>query len=805
MNNIRPVTLNNWQFVMKPNSEVSAGNVCFKSAGEIPSAGLEIFPASVPGNFELDLAKAGKLPEDLFRGTNILKVQDLECMHLWYFTEFSLTEDSIEAAAENDIYLRFGGIDTAAEIYLDGELLGTSENMFVPKEFKLSDAFIRAGSGRRHSLVVHIIPAMIYARNFELPAKCWGIKYGFDSLAVRKAPAMYGWDIMPRAVSAGLWKPVTLEFRPKERILSYYLTTTGIWEGGAELLLKARVKTDRDNVRELRLTVHGEYKDEKGAVRSVFDASDGLFSVNYAFSVIVPDPKLWWPAGYGEPCLYDVTLTLSDRSGVLDTVTFRHGIRVIELERTSAAGKDGKFRFLVNGKPVFVLGSNWVPTDTFPSRIDDYTLRGLELVREIGCNMIRCWGGSPYPSDVLYDWCDSHGVMVWQDFAMACGLYPDDERMQKLLREEAIWVVKALRGHASLALWSGDNENDIFASFRGVNVYGRLTHKIDPNRNKLTREIIADAVDRYDGMRPYIPSSPYLDEEIFRTGALPSEDHLWGPRDYFKGEYYSTTVCHFASETGYHGCPSPASLRRFISESSIENFGDTVRCDDPEWLVHSASMEPVFDGAAFSYRVPLMSRQVERLFGNVPRDIETYALESQISQAEAMKYFIERFRIGKWYRSGIIWWNIIDGWPQISDAVVDWYGVKKLAFTYIKRSQQQLCLMCDEPETEGGPVTLCAANDFHTSKNISYMVDDCLTGEKVLYGTVSVPADSAARIGSFRAQAGHFYLLRWSGDERGINHFCGDIGAGVKLPAYRAFMQNAGLWDKLEGFGQNDN
>jgi len=800
MSNTKTIEIGGWQFVMKRNSEVTAGNISFRKSGEILPAGLEIFPASVPGNFELDLAKAGKLPEDLFQGTNILKVQDLESMHLWYFTEFCIDADAARAAEGQDVYLRFGGIDTAAEIFLDGELIGTSENMFVPKEFPLTPEFIGAGPEVKHSLVVHIIPAMIYARNFELPGKCWAMKYGFDSLVVRKAPAMYGWDIMPRAVSAGLWKPVTLEFRPKERISSYYLATTGIWEGGAELLLKARVKTDRDDVRELKMSIHGECKDEKGSIISGFDAETGLFSVNHAFSVNVTDPKLWWPAGYGDPCLYDVTLTLSDQSGVLDTVCFRHGIRVVELERTSAAGKDGKFQFKVNGKRIFVLGSNWVPTDTFPSRIDDYTLRGLELVREIGCNMIRCWGGSPYPSDVLYDWCDSHGVMVWQDFAMACGLYPDDERMQKLLREEAICVVKALRGHASLALWSGDNENDIFASFRGVNLYGKYVHKIDPNHNKLTREILSDITERYDGMRPYIPSSPYLDEEISRTGAMPSEDHLWGPRDFFKGPFYGSTVCHFASETGYHGCPSPASLRRFISENSIEDFGDTQRCDNPEWLVHSASMEPVFDGAAFSYRVPLMSRQVERLFGNVPRDIETYALESQISQAEAMKYFIERFRIGKWYRTGIIWWNIIDGWPQISDAVVDWYGVRKLAFTYIQRSQQQFCLMCDEPETEGGPVTLCAANDFHTSKTVSYMVDDCLTGEKVLYGTANVDADSTLRIGGFRAQAGHYYLLRWSGDVRGINHFCGDIGAGVKLPAYRAFMQNAGLWDKLEGF-----
>ena len=123
--------------------------------------------------------------------------------------------------------------------------------------------------------------------------------------------------------------------------------------------------------------------------------------------------------------------------------------------------------------------------------------------------------------------------------------------------------------------------------------------------------------------------------------------------------------------------------------------------------------------APFAYRVPLMTRQVEQLFGTASTDLETYALESQISQAEAMKFFIEHFRIGKWYRSGIIWWNIIDGWPQISDAVVDWYGVKKLAYEYIKRSQRMFCLMCDEPDSDGN-IALFSVNDYASPIEFEY-------------------------------------------------------------------------------------
>ncbi len=813
---IKDVLLNSgWQLAIAPNSRVGRDNLCFRKGADVLAAGIEVFPAAVPGNFELDLIRAGKLPEDIFAGTNILKLQDLECMHLWYFTEFETAD-----AGDSDVILSFGGIDTVSEIFIDGELLGKTENMLIPHEFPLEGAAAAPG---RHSLLVHIIPVSVYVRQFDLPAKSWGMKYTQDSLLVRKAPAMYGWDIMPRAVSGGLWRPVTLSYRTKTRIREKYLITANVWEDKAELYLKASVDTDADDLRDLTLTLRGTHKNAAGETDSVFEKSDTLFSVNHIMQAHVDNAVLWWPKNYGSPELYDVELILSrtprdvngerimNRPGteIIDVVRFRHGLRTVELERTSLAGPDGKFFFRINGKKIFVLGSNWVPTDTFPSRIDDYTLRGLALVNDIGCNMIRCWGGSPYPSAVLYDYCDENGIMVWQDFSMACGLYPDDERMMKLIREEAVSVVKAFRGHASLVLWSGDNENDIFCQWRGGAVNGRLINQIDPNHNKLTREAVAEEVERYDGFRPYIPSSPYMDEEVFATKKLPSEDHLWGPRDYFKGEYYyDQSVAHFASETGYHGCPSPASLRRFISGDSLPKRGDGTICTDPEWLVHSASME-TDPCAPFAYRVPLMTRQVERLFGSAPADVETYALESQISQAEAMKFFVEHFRIGKWYRSGIIWWNIIDGWPQISDAVVDWYGVKKLAYTYIKRSQQPFCLMCDEPG-EDGLVTLCAVSDLRHALNVSYSVSDALTGEKVLFGNTEVAPDSSERLARFKAAPGHFYLLKWNSEGgstdgapavKGINHFTGDIGAGVNLGAYKAFMQNSGLWEKLEGFG----
>ena len=817
----KQIRITGWKLTVCPNSRVVGEGYCFRTPSDVEKSGLEIIPASVPGNFELDLMNAGKLTRDIFFGTNILKLQDLECMHLWYFTEFEIEPESVRDG--QDVFLNFEGIDTVSEIYLDGALLGTTENMLIPHVFPLNK--VKSGI---HKLLVHIIPVSFYARRFDLQTKAWAMKYTQDSLLVRKAAAMYGWDIMPRAITGGLWRPVSIEYRSHERIRDYYLSTLHLSTEGAsntaELLLKLSVDTDFDDLRDLTVTVRGIHRDRDGKEDSSFGGSATIFSVNQVLSFRVDNAALWWPNRYGSPELYDVEITLSrtkyengerlfDVPGeTLDTVAFRHGIRTVELERTSLAGKDGRFFFRINGRKIFVLGTNWVPTDTFPSRIDDYTVRGLELAFNVGCNMIRCWGGSPYPGDVLYDYCDEHGIMVWQDFSMACGLYPDDERTMNLIREEGISVVKSLRNRASLVLWSGDNENDIFATFRGGSINGRPINRRDPNLNKLTREVLAEVTDRYDGFRPYIPSSPFIDEEVFRTAGLPAEDHLWGPRDYFKGDYYyKSSIAHFASETGYHGCPSPDSLKKFISKKSLGNRGDGRICTDPEWLVHSASME-TSPGAPFAYRVPLMTRQVEQLFGTAPDDIETYALESQISQAEAMKFFIEHFRIGKWYRSGIIWWNIIDGWPQISDAVVDWYGVKKLAYEYIKRSQRMFCLMCDEPDQDGN-IALFAANDYAFPVEFEYTLKDALNGEAVLSGKAVSSADSSEKITFIRENMPRYCVIEWRGtapqgesdsalELDGRNHFIRNLENRIDLDSYRKFMKFAGLSNSINGFSK---
>ena len=778
------VKIKNWQLAWVENKKVNEQNICLKTPADVQEMGFQTIQASVPGNFELDFMRKGLL-EDVYLGTNTLKTQELENLHLYYFTQFDYQKQS-----DKDAFLCFEGVDTVAEIYLDGEKLGFVENMFHAHRFNINHL-----SEGKHELLVHILPVAIYARQFDLPAMCFGMKYNHDSLQIRKSASMFGWDIMPRIVSGGLWKPVCVEYLPKARLLDPFSYTRWLDENGAWVETCFKVQTDEDFFKDYTVSLKGTCQD------SEFYKETNLFGANMRVGIDVKNPKLWWPKNYGEPNMYDMELTLYYKGVEVDKCTYRIGIRTVWLDRTSRQGEDGEFCFKVNDKKIFVLGTNWVPCDAFPSRHDEYTLRNLKLADEIGCNMIRCWGGNAYPSDVFYDYCDEHGIMVWQDFALACGHYPDDERLCKLVKQEVKEVAIALRNHPSLALWAGDNECDSFVVpyWQGGRQENQAPAMLNPNLNKLTRDIILKELRNHDATRTYLPSSPYIDEIVYQLG-LPAEDHRWGPRDYFKGEFYGSTNCHFASEIGYHGCPSPKSIEKFIPAENLPKSRIDEMNTDPAWLVHAAGMESGVENNPYAYRLPLMISQVDRIFTHVGQDLDTFARQSQISQGEAMKFFIELFRTVKWRKTGILWWNIADGWPQISDAVVDWYGCKKIAYSYIKRSQASLCIMCKEPNAQG-MLALTASNDTQEEKQVSFSVENVATGEIIKTGSFVIGANGICEVGQIPETEGAFYLIKWSdGKEENRNHFTCKIGDKWDYEKYAECMKKAGFYDEFEGF-----
>lgn len=692
-------------------------------------------PATVPGNVELDLFRAG-VEGDPFYAENIYDYRKYEFYRFVYERTFELPE-----IAGGRPILVFEGLNTYADVFVNGQKVGHADNMLVAQSFDVSGA-VKAGE---NAVRVVVFSAVNIAREMDYPVSVSGVEDSDEYARQRKPPHSFGWDIMPRFPSAGMWRSVYMQIEKPTRITQTYYATLRADEARAELLYKYRFATDAEALDgfQIRVTV-GDAVHSKTA-----------FFVSGEGTIAIENPRLWWPRGYGEQALYAVKMELLKDGAVVDERTERIGLRVIDIDHEMRPGDAGEFLIRVNGCPILAKGSNWVPLDAMHSRDAERYDRALALFYEAGCNIARCWGGNVYEDHRFYDLCDEYGILVWQDFTMACAIYPQDREFLEIMEDEATRVIRKLRNHPSILLWAGDNEVDEAYVWHG--------YKPVSNRyNAVTREALPRAVRLNDPFRLFLPSSPYIDGGVLRYDV--PEQHNWGARAYFKDDFYKHSNAHFISECGYHGCPAPESLAKFIPADKLWPYQNSA------WDTHNTDYMP--KGGRGYNRNQLMADQVNILFGFVPDNLEEFALLSQVVQAEAKKFFIERTRIKKWRRTGIIWWNMLDGWPQISDAVVDYYFVKKRAFSYIRRVQQPVCVMLDELVDWGHTVIL--GNDSRESADVTYTLTDADTGEVLLSGRAHSPANENVRLGAIRVFAGEqrLILIRWeiSGTQY-FNHY----------------------------------
>jgi beta-mannosidase len=758
---VQQIDLNGeWQLSYRPQQEKYVELHC------IDFNTMTTVPAHVPGNVELDLIQAGILPE-LAVGDNIYRLREYETCEWWYRRRFNAPAIPDRHTAE----LVFEGLDCLAEVWLNGTSIGAASNMLVPHRFDVTDT-LKSGE---NEIVVRIRSAVLEGREripapFESALPC-----GFESLAVRKAPHMYGWDIMPRVVTAGIWRDVYVQFLSPTRWRSVYWATTAVdtQRCSAVVFVDWDFITDEHAIDDwqvrLRLSRDGQ---------TVHESLHPVFHTHGRTWLHLQHVDLWWPRGYGEPVLYEATAELLDGKGnVLDTHRCRIGLRTAKLEYTEVTTPEepGEFVFVVNGVKVFAKGTNWVPLDAFHSRDLQHLKPTFDMLVNLNCNMVRCWGGNVYESDAFFDLCDEHGVMVWQDFAFACAIYPDE--IIPSARQEAEEVVQRLRNHPSLVLWCGNNEIDHTYFWTGMG--------IDPNTDKISRQVLAEVVRQLDPFRSYLPSSPYVGPEAMRRGGdanLTPEQHLWGPRDDFKGPYYTRLLAHFVSEIGYHGCPDRRSLEQMMEPEHLWPWQD-----NDQWLTHA--VRPLPRMTDYNYRIPLMAKQIAVLFDNVPDNLDDFILASQISQAEALKFFIERWRQRKWRTTGILWWNLRDGWPIISDAIVDYYFRKKLAYVYVQRVQTDVCAMLSE--AENGVHTLIVVNDTLNPVEGEVQVTDADSGNQLLRCAFTIEPNGKSVTGSIpQVRQPSLWLIRWSisGGGAFLNHYlAGD--RPFQLDQYRRWLK----------------
>ncbi len=752
------------------------------SPKDLENVNAQQIEAMVPGNVELDMLKAGLIADPMV-GSNVYSLRKYEGYQWCYTKKFK----SPEVKDEEQVQLFFGGIDCLAEIWLNGKHLGSTGNMLIEHTFDVTELLREDGE---NTLQVIIRSAVMEAQKYFLGTFSVGNFAANESTYIRKAPHMYGWDIMPRLVSAGLWRDVELRVINNAHIVNAHWMTSKIdlKNKTAQLFVDVQLAIPFER---LDKTFANITLKRKG--KSVYEGKVLITSHAFRHIINLDNVDFWWPRGYGEPALYDAEVKLvTEKGNELSENSCRIGVRTVQLDITDIndmPDNPGRFCFVVNGEPVFIKGTNWVPLDALHSRDASLLDDAVQLMVEANCNMVRCWGGNVYEDHRFFDLCDENGIMVWQDFAMGCTFYPQRDDFAKAIEEEAIAVVTKLRNHASLALWSGNNENDIALRWTLINF------NINPNNDVISRKVLPQVIYEMDPTRAFLPSSPYYSQAVYDRGSqddLLPENHLWGPRGYYKANYYTQAQARFVSEIGYHGCPNKSSLEKMFSKACVNPWLDgKVGVWNDEWMTKAVRVFP--HTPKQGGRNDLMTNQVKILFGSVPENLDDFIMASQSVQAEAMKYFVEMWRGDKPERSGIIWWNIRDGWPILSDAVADYYNSKKLAFYFLKNVQQDVCVLIND--AKDGRYPLVAVSDTRQPSNGSVEVMDVATGKLIYKGNFSIGANGRTLIASLSERDGQgIMLIKYKIDGRSYaNHYLYGKPP-FKLDEYKRLLKKTNIY-----------
>ncbi len=711
--------------------------------------------AAVPGNIELELEKNGFVPE-IQMGRNAEKLRPYE------FYEFLFEKDFEYSGDLQDPALVFEGVDCLAVYYLNGVKIGESENAFISHRFEVRDTLKK---GMNH-LSVHIASAVNRGSKLNMPvAPSTPFIFNSETIDFRKPAHSWGWDISLRAALGGIWRNVRLEETPVNAIEELFIDCSCADEESASLYIYSRIKTNAfEKYDRLYLKIKGVCQEHSWETKLT------LWSYHHRHPYTLKNPKLWMPRNYGEPNLYEITAELVTADGeVLANKKFNLGVRRIELKFNDIAtdSKKPEFQFFVNSVPVRLFGTNHVPASYLHSQdLSQYPLIA-EALTDMNCNMVRIWGGGVYEAEEFYDACDRNGVLVWHDFMLACAVYRQEEYFEKALAEEAAQIIKQLRQHPSIALWCGDNECDLTPAWMGI--------RTDPNLNTLTRKVLAKAVADYDFRRPYIASSPYISTSAFNKAAaegkdrmsLSPEQHLWYQETDYKEACYTDVKASFLSEFGRIGCPSAETLKTFIPQDSL------YPVDNEMWKFHACAPF-LSESNAFLERFRALIVGIDRYFGAIPDNLQDFVAASQIHQAEAMKFLFENYRIRK-KMTGLLWWNLKDAAPALSDAAIDFCGRKKLIYCYLKNSQQALLGVMTEND---GKIKFTFCNDSLKDAEINFKVRNGLTNEILFDGKCKVKANDVSDIlNENGSELPSLLLLEWQDQNgrKGVNHLFRDV------------------------------
>ena len=611
---------------------------------KLPKGVYKWNPAVVPGTIHTDLLNNGII-EDPFYADNELKLVWINGCNWIYRTVFDFYE------TDGAKRLVFEGLDTAAAINLNGDPLGFAGNMFLRHEFDVTGKLKK----KKNKLEIIFFSPVITAKSLEAKYGNLPVALNPERVYLRKAQYSFGWDWGPSFPTSGIWRDVYIEEIPSVVIDRLRFDTLDLSDKKAEVEVDFSLKGNVELIRIVKIRLqHGAVAIEK---ELVVDRPEKICS-----GMIVLNPSPWYPNGEGEQPLYKLRIELYQDNGKLICLEERKvGIRKLEL-RLEEGGKPA-FKFVINGKPVFARGFNWIPADSFLPRIEpDKYKTLLEMVKEANANMVRVWGGGVYEPDYFYELCDELGLMVWQDFMFACGAYPEYDQFLESVRKEIVDNVCRIQYHPSLAIWCGNNENEWIwyqstktspVHLPGYNIYHR---------------VIPEILGGIDPNRPYWPSSPFGNDDDPNSQGT-GNNHQWNIWSrWIDYNEVSKDNSLFVTEFGLQGPANISTLNSVIPKKNRKTF-------DPVFEHHNKQIEGTERIFRFmASHLPVKSEWMD------------FNYLGQLNQALGLKKCIEHWRANMPLTSGTIIWQLNDCWPVTSWAVVDSNLIPKMAYYFTKNA-----------------------------------------------------------------------------------------------------------------------
>lgn len=659
-----------------PLEQSLSGNWTFAESGS-----KDFYPASVPGTIHTDLIHNNLIPNP-FDKCNEKDVQWIARKTWVYKTHFDVSSSLLKA---QNLALVFEGLDTYADVRLNGHQILHTNNMFRSWEV-VAKEFIQE---KNNLLEIIFYPALDHyeadsaANSVYLPGGKW--------IYSRKAAYHFGWDWGPTLITAGIWKPVKLVGWNNLRATDWHFTTSDLTEKQARIGLNVSLESSRKQKAKISIN---DQKTGQEIYSQIIEIEAGTPTITNEFTI--ENPKLWWTNGLGEPYLYEWTIRLETADGQVISHDAAYGIRSLRLvEQDDSIGKS--FYFELNGHPLFAKGVNYIPQQSFVTEVPDSSYHSLiQQAAEANMNMIRIWGGGIYETDLFYELCDRHGILVWQDFMFACAMYPGDPDFLDNVRIEAVQQIKRLRNHPCLALWCGNNEVDEawhnWGWQKQYEMSAATQDTIWQYYTNLFRSLLPEIVATHDPSRQYVSTSPQNGWGR-KESMTHADSHYWGVWwGKLPFEKYLEKVPRFMSEFGFQALPS-----RFLINSYDLYDGNDLLSQG----LHCHQKNPQ------GYQTIDLYIEREKI---KPRSLDEYIYASQLIQAQGIGMGIEAQHSAMPSCMGSLYWQLNDVWPVTSWSSIDSKGVWKALHYRVKELFAPLSLSIIP---EGDSLKISVINDHN--------------------------------------------------------------------------------------------